>query len=160
MNQTFTTPQSDRFFEDYTIGATYDCGSVTVSEAEIIGFAKEYDPQVMHIDPVAAAQGPFGEVIASGWHTIGLVMRLYVDTFLPFNGLAAPGIDELRWPLPVRPGDTLSVTVTVLDGRRSRSKPDRGLLNLLIEARNQKDQPVLSLKPMNFIRTRHPAPEA
>ncbi len=156
MSHSFTTPQTDRFFEDYTIGATYDCGSVTVTEAEIIAFARQYDPQAMHVDPALAAQGPFGEIIASGWHTIGLTMRLFVDTFLPFNGLAAPAIDEVRWPAPVRPGDTLSVAATVRDARRSRSKPDRGLLHLLIETRNQKGELVLSLKPMNFVRVRQP----
>lgn len=158
MSHSFSTPATDRFFEDYTIGATYACGTVTVTEDEIIAFASLYDPQAMHVDRALAAQGPFGEVIASGWHTIGLTMRLFVNTFLPFNGLAAPAIDEVRWPVPVRPGDTLSVTATVRDARRSNSKPDRGLLHLLIETRNQHGQVVLSLKPTNFVRTRHPQP--
>jgi len=160
MSHTFATPQTDRFFEDYTIGATYHCGSVTVTQDEIIAFARHYDPQAMHVDPELAAEGPFGEIIASGWHTIGLTMRLFVGSFLPFNGLAAPGIQEILWPCPVRPGDTLSVTTTVVDARRSRSKPDRGLLHLLIETRNQHGEVVLSIKPMNFVRTRNPEPAA
>jgi acyl dehydratase len=114
----------------------------------------------MHIDRDLAAAGPFGTIIASGWHTIGLVMRQFVDHFLPFNGLAAPGIDEIRWPRPVRPGDTLAVRATVTDARRSRTKPDRGLLHSLIEAVNQDGDVVVSCKPVNLVRTRDPKPSA
>ena len=103
------------------------------------------------------AAGPFGEVIASGWHTMSLTMRLIADNFLPHNGLASPGIDELRWPAPVRPGDRLSVRATIQQARRSRSKPDRGLLNSLVETVNQDGDVVLSLKPMNLVRCRTPA---
>ena len=157
MFEVFPTPPSDRFFEDYTVGATYICGSFTVTEDEIIAFASLYDPQMMHIDRELAAKGPFGEVIASGWHTVARTMRLVVDNFLPHNGLAAPGIDELRWPRPVRPGDTLTLHATIQDARRSRSKPDRGLLNILLEVVNQNGDVVMSMKPMNFVRVRHPA---
>jgi hypothetical protein len=156
MSAVFATPPTDRFFEDYAVGATYEIGSFTVTEAAIIDFARLYDPQAMHIDPALAAAGPFGEVIASGWHTVGLAMRLVVDNYLPHNGLAAPGIDELRWPRPVRPGDTLSVRVTVTDKRLSRSKPDRGLVHGLMEAVNQHGDVALSLKPMNLVRVRNP----
>ena len=83
-----------------------------------------------------AEQGPFGEVIASGWQTVAVMMRLFVDHYLPTGGLAAPGIDELRWPNPVRPGDTLRVRVTVLEARLSRSKPDRGLVRSFVEVLN------------------------
>ncbi|MGE0223885.1 MAG: MaoC family dehydratase [Acetobacteraceae bacterium] len=153
------TPQlpadpTKRFFEHYPAGAVFEIGSFTVSERDIIDFARQYDPQDMHTDPQIAAAGPFGEVIASGWHTIGLMMRLLVQNFLPKNGLAAPGIDELRWPRPVRPGDTLRVRVTVLDARRSRSKPDRGLVQNLVEIFNQNDELVLSMKPLNMVRCR------
>jgi acyl dehydratase len=103
-----------RYFEDYLPGTTYDCGTVSVSEAQILAFAREFDPQPMHVDVDAAARGPFGGVIASGWHTAALVMRQLVDHFLSAEaGLASPGIDELRWPSPVRPGDTLRVRATV-----------------------------------------------
>jgi acyl dehydratase len=108
----------------------------------------------MHVDPAMAKEGPFGGIIASGWHTIGLMMRLFVDNFLPKNGLAAPGIDEVRWPRPVRPGDTLRVRVTILEARRSRSKPDRGLVRGLVEVFNQHDEIVLTMKPMNLVRCR------
>lgn len=157
MFEVFPTPPTDRFLEDYTVGATYLCGSFTVTEAEIIAFAKQYDPQMMHIDRAAAAAGPFGEVIASGWHTVALTMRRLVDNFLPHDGLAAPGIDELRWPRPVRPGDTLTLHVTVREARRSRSKPDRGLVHTLLEVLNQDAEVVMSMKPINLVRVRNPA---
>ncbi|HBK08316.1 MAG TPA: acyl dehydratase [Acetobacteraceae bacterium] len=155
MFEVFSTPRTDRFFEDYKLGATYVLGSFTVTEEEIIAFASAYDPQTMHTDPNLAAQGPFGEVIASGWHTVSRSMRLLVDTFLPFNGLAAPGIDELRWPRPVRPGDTLTLHATIQQARRSRSKPDRGLIHTLLEVLNQNGEVVMSMKPMNLVRVRH-----
>lgn len=158
MFEVFPTPSTDRFFEDYTIGAKYVCGSFTVTEAEIIAFASQYDPQMMHVDRDLSAKGPFGQVIASGWHTIGLTMRLFVENFLPHNGLAAPGIDELRWPRPVRPGDTLTVHATVQEARRSRSKPDRGLVHTLLEVLNQNGDVVMTLKPMNLVRVRNPTP--
>ncbi|HEX2941264.1 MAG TPA: MaoC family dehydratase, partial [Rhodopila sp.] len=154
---TFSTPPTDRYFEDYTQGATYDCGSFSVTEDEIIAFAREYDPQMMHVDRALAAEGPFGQVIASGWHTMARAMRLLVDNFLPFNGLPAPGIDELRWPKPVRPGDTLTLFATIEQARRSRTRPDRGLIHTLLELKNQDGDVVLSLKPMNFVRVRTPA---
>jgi acyl dehydratase len=157
MFEVFSTPPSDRFFEDYVEGATYVCGSFTLTEDEIIDFARLYDPQTMHIDRRLAAEGPFGEIIASGWHTVARAMRLLVENFLPHNGLAAPGIDELRWPRPVRPGDTLTLHVTVQQARRSRSKPDRGLIHTLLEVVNQEGDVVMSLKPMNLIRVRRPA---
>jgi acyl dehydratase len=156
MTASFATPPTDRFLEDYTVGATYNCGSVSVTEADIIAFAKLYDPQTMHIDRDLAAAGPFGEIIASGWHTIALAMRLLVDNFLPFNGLAAPGIDELRWPAPVRPGDTLTLLATVEQVRVSRSKPDRGLLMSRLEFVNQDQRVVMTMKPTNMVRVRHP----
>lgn len=152
----FSTPPTDRFFEDYQVGATYVCGTFTLTETDIVAFATLYDPQAMHIDRGLAAEGPFGGLIASGWHTIGRTMRILVDEFLPHNGLAAPGIDELRWPLPVRPNDILTVQVTVGSARRSRGKPDRGLLHTLVKVLNQNNEVVMSLKPMNLVRVRHP----
>jgi acyl dehydratase len=154
MTHVFTSPPTDRWFEDYPVGAVFELGSFAMTEAEIIAFARQYDPQDMHIDPAAAAQGPFGEVIASGWHTVGKLMQVFVANFLPKNGLAAPGIDELRWPRPVRPGDTLSVRATIQEARRSRSKPDRGLLHVFIEVLNQHNEVVLTMKPMNLVRCR------
>ena len=147
-------PAHLRRFEDYRIGAVYDLGSFCLTEAEIIDFAKRYDPQTMHTDPAWAAQGPFGGIIASGWHTVGAMMRLVVLNFLPTNGLASPGIDELRWLMPVRPNEVMTVRATILDARRSRSRPDRGLVHGHVEVLNPSGEPALSIKPMNFIRCR------
>jgi acyl dehydratase len=155
MLEVFPTSPADRFFEDYTVGATYVCGSFTVTEDEIIRFASLYDPQTMHADRDAAARGPFGGVIASGWHTVAATMRLIVENFLPHDGLASPGVDELRWPHPVRPGDTLTLHATIQEARRSRTKPDRGLIHSLLEVLNQNGEVVLSMKPMNFVRVRN-----
>ncbi len=152
----FTSPPTDRCFEDFAVGATYLCGSFAVSEGEIIQFASQYDPQMMHVDRDLAARGPFGQVIASGWHTVAQSMRLVVDSFLPHDGLAAPGIDELRWPRPVRPDDRLTVQITVQEARRSRTKPDRGLIKTLMEVLNQDGEVVMSMKPMNLVRVRAP----
>ena len=96
-----------RYFEDFPVGAVFQFGSITVTESDIIAFARQFDPQTMHTDPVAAAKGPTGGLIASGWHTIALMMRMYADHYLPENGLPAPGVDEVRWLRPVHPGDTL-----------------------------------------------------
>ena len=130
-------------------------GPIPIGEADIIEFARKYDPQPIHIDLAAAATGPFGGLIASGWHTVSLVMRVLVENYLAREAsLASPGIDELRWLKPVRPGDVLSVRVTVLDARRSRSKPDRGLVRTSIEALNQDGEIVMTLIAMNLFRCR------
>jgi acyl dehydratase len=142
----FAVPPDQRYFEDYTPGQVYELGTVTVSEAEIIDFARQFDPQYFHIDPEKAKSSRFGGIIASGWHTIGATMRLYVDHFLSHvASLASPGIDEIRWPNPVRPGDILKVRVSVLEARPSGSKPDRGVVRAKIEAINQRDEQVLSM---------------
>ena len=146
---------ADRHFEDFTPGMASMLGPFPIEEADIIEFALKYDPQPIHVDPAAAAAGPFGGLIASGWHTVGLVMRVLVENYLGREAsLASPGIDELRWLRPVRPGDVLSVRVTVLDARRSRSKPDRGLVRTSIEAVNQNGEVVMTLIAMNLFRCR------
>jgi acyl dehydratase len=143
------------FFDDYAPGATYDCGSVSVDQAEIIAFAKRFDPQPFHIDPEAAARGPYGGLIASGWHTLALVMRLLVDNYLSAEAsLGGPGADEIRWPYPVRPGDTLRVRATVVEARRSLSKPDRGIIKTMAEAVNQDGETVMRATAINFLRVR------
>jgi acyl dehydratase len=154
----FTAPIEDRYFEDYTPGAVYEYGSITVSEAEILDFARAFDPQPIHADPAAAAGGPFGGLIASGWHTTSVMMRLFADHYLSrVASLASPGIDEIRWPAPVRPGDTLRLRVTVAETRRSRSKPDRGLVRSRAELINQDGVTVLTLSAMNLLGAREPA---
>ncbi len=149
------TDRRPRYFDDYQPGLTYDCGTVSVSQDEIVSFAKDFDPQPFHVDPVAAARGPFRGLIASGWHTAGLVMRQIVAHFLPAEAsLGSPGLDEIRWPEPVRPGDTLRIQATVTEARRSQSRPDRGIVKTLIEAVNQDDRPVMRATAINFIRVR------
>jgi len=146
---------SDRYFEDYTPGSVAEYGEIVIEETGIIQFASRHDPQYIHIDRDAAERGPFGGLIASGWHTASVMMRLLVDRFLPKTAsLGSPGIDELRWLRPVRPGDVLRVRVTVLDATRSRSKPDRGMVRTLVEVLNQNEEVVMSLKPMNMIACR------
>ena len=149
------TNSKDRYFEDYIPGAVFEYGEIRVDEAEIIEFASRFDPQDMHVDPEAARRGRFGGLIASGWHTGAMMMRLLADNFLPkAASLASPGIDELRWLHPVRPGDLLRIRVTVLEATPSRSKPDRGMVRTLIEVLNQDGNVVMSLKPMNIIARR------
>ena len=151
----FSTPIDDRWFEDYVAGAVHEFGSILVDQDEVIAFAKKYDPQAMHVDPARAAQGAFGGLIASGWHTASMMMRLVVDHYLSsVASIASPGIDELRWTAPVRPGDTLTLRVTVLEAKLSRSKADRGMVVSQLEAINQRGESVCSLRAMNLLRVR------
>ena len=151
-SSSLTVPVEDRYFEDYRPGSVGVIGGVAVTEAEIVEFARRYDPQPIHCDPEAARAGPFGGLIASGWHTIALVMRVLVEQYLSsVAALVSPGIDELRWQAPVRPGDTLTVRVTVVEATPSRSKPDRGLVRTFIEALNQRGEIVLTMKAMNLM---------
>ncbi|GAB4348213.1 MAG: MaoC family dehydratase [Gammaproteobacteria bacterium] len=155
MNE-FSTDINDRYFEDYPVGGVFEFGTIEVSEEEIIEFAKRYDPQDFHVDPIAARETVFGGIIASGWHTGSLTMRLYADHYLSkVASLASPGLDELRWVKPVRPSDTLSVRVTVEEARRSRSSPDRGILRSFIETLNQKGEVVMTMRAVNFLRCRN-----
>jgi acyl dehydratase len=148
---------TERWFDDYRPGAVHELGSVQVEEAEVLEFARRFDPQPIHTDPELAARSPFGGIIASGWHTGSLMMRLYAQNYLsPASSLASPGFDELRWPRPVRPGDTLSVRVTVEDARASSTKPDRGVVRSLIEVANQHGEIVMTIRAVNMI-ARRPA---
>ncbi|MBI5251763.1 MAG: MaoC family dehydratase [Desulfomonile tiedjei] len=152
---TFTTPVEDRYFEDYIPGTVHEFGSITVEEAEIISFAQRFDPQPFHTDPVAARKSVFGGLIASGWHTASLTMRLLVDHYISHvASLGSPGLDELRWLKPVRPGDTLSVRVTLLETQRSSSKPDQGFIRGLTEVLNQHGEVVMTMKSGGFVRCR------
>ncbi|HEX3468887.1 MAG TPA: MaoC family dehydratase [Candidatus Elarobacter sp.] len=133
-----------RYLEDYPVGATAEVGSVTVSQDEIIEFAQRYDPQPFHTDPERAKSWPYGGLIASGWQTALLMMRVVVDNFIdPNTSLGSPGLGPIRWKLPVRPGDTLRVRMRVVENRRSQSKPDRGSVTLEAEVRNQNDEVVM-----------------
>jgi len=132
-------------------------GDFKMDEGEMIAFARLYDPQNIHIDAAFAAKGPYGGLIASGWHTGGLMMRLLVENFLSNeSSLGSPGVDELRWPAPARPGDRLRVQATIEDARPSNSKPDRGIVTTLIEVLNQDDTVVMTMRGVNFV-LRRPA---
>jgi len=132
------------YYEDFQPGDTIALGSVVVSEAEIVEFARRYDPQVFHLDPERAKDSIYGGLIASGWHTAALCMRLLVDgVFGDAAGMGSPGVDELRWLKPVRPGDALSGRLLVLERIPSRSKPDRGIVKFRAELDNQHGETVL-----------------
>ena len=149
-------PAEERFFEDYIAGSVYEFGSVKVEENEIIEFARRYDPQPFHTDPVAARATQFGGVVASGWHTAGMAMKLLVENYLPRgSGLGSPGVDQLRWHKPVRPGDILSVRVTIAETKPSQSKPDRGLLRSFVEVMNQRREIVTSWRGMMVLLRRN-----
>ncbi|UGT62634.1 MaoC family dehydratase [Nocardia asteroides] len=151
----FSTPITDRWFEDYVPGATFEYGYRTVTEREILDFAAEFDPQPFHVDAGSAAAGPFGGLIASGWHSGSILMRIYADHYLSrVASLASPGIDELRWANPLRPGDSVRLRATVSESRRSRSKPDRGLVSTRAELLKHDGSSVVDLVFMNIIRCR------
>ena len=137
------------YFEDLTPGRVFDLGSVDVTEDEIVEFASRYDPQPFHIDPDAATESPYGGIIASGWHTCALCMRLMVDGLMRDTvSLGSPGVDEVRWLAPVRPGDRLTARMTVEEARPSASKPTRGMVRFLAEMVNQDHVVVLTLRPV------------
>lgn len=143
--------QSKWYFEDFELGKSIDVGSRTVSEEEIIDFAKQFDPQPFHIDHDAAAKSMYGGIIASGWHTCSMIMRLMVDGFLrDAASMGSPGVDEIRWIKPVRGGDTLTVTTTPVEIRPSGSKPDRGVVVTLWQAKNQHGELVATVRGMGM----------
>ncbi len=147
----------ERYFEDYEAGDVKIIGSVEVDEEEMISFAQSYDPQSIHIDREKAKNGPFNGLIASGWLTGSLMMRFFAQNFLSeVSSIASPGLDEVRWLAPVRPGDTLTFRVTTTDTRRSQTKPDRGIVKTFTEILNQDEVVVMSTKNVNVIYCRHP----
>lgn len=149
------TKQLKWYFEDFEVGRTIPVGSCTVSEEEIIDFATRFDPQPFHVDRDAAATSIYGGIIASGWHTCAMMMRLMVDGFLSeAASMGSPGVDEIRWIKPVRAGDTLTVTTTPLEARPSGSKPDRGVVVTMWEAKNQHGELVATVKGMGMFRRR------
>ena len=136
-----------RYFEDFTPGQVIELGTTTITKDEIIAFAKQFDPQVFHLDEEGAKKTIYGGLIASGWHTGSLMMRLlYEGLVKDVVSLGSPGVDELRWVKPVRPGDTLSVRMTITECIPSRSKPDRGILKSVMEMRNQHGDVVVTTR--------------
>jgi len=151
----FAAPPDKRFFEDYEPGQAYDLGATTVSEQQIVDFAREFDPQDFHVDQERAARTQYGGIIASGWHTVALAMQLYVRHYLsPASSMGSPGAEAILWPNPLRPGDTMRIHVTILQARPSRSKPDRGIVRTRVEAINQRDEQVLSMVVVSILRRR------
>ena len=151
-------PVGGRYFEDYVVGSVVDCGTVEVDPDEVLEFGRRFDPQPFHSDPVAAAAGPFGGLIASGWHTGSLMMRLFVRNYISsVASLASPGAESLQWLKPVRGGDVLRVLITVVDARRSRSKRDRGIIVSNIEVSNQHGELVMTMKVTNVLGCREKA---
>ena len=149
-----------RFLDDLNPGDRFTSPGITLTEAEIIDFALRYDPQSFHLDAVAAAESPYGGLIASGFQSLALCFRLFIQSgILAESSMGSPGIDELRWLAPVRPGDTLKSVVEVLDVRPSQSKPDRGIARLLYKAENQRGETVLSFIGNNMLK-RRPASSA
>ena len=133
-------------FDDFDAGQVVDLGSHTVSDEEILAFARQWDPQPFHVDPEAARDSVFGGLIASGWHTGAMWMRLYVDSLLDgAASMGSPGIEELRWLAPVRPGDTLHGRLTVLETTPSERRPDRGTVRIRGEMVNQDGVTVMSM---------------
>jgi len=145
----------DLYFEDFTVGREFRTDGATVTESQILDFALAFDPQPFHMDLEAAKQSMFGGLIASGFHSMALTFRLFAQTrALAACSLGSPGVDEVRWLRPVRPGDTLRGTVQVVEQRPSGSKPDRGIIRLHWTALNQRSEPVLTMTSMQLVKRR------
>ncbi len=154
MNKTtFTTSREDRYLEDYMEGDIHEFGPITITEEEIMTFGRKFDPQVFHTDPVKARDTFYGGLIASGWHTSSLFMRLFVENYLAGKAsLGSPGVDELRWLKPVRPGDSLMLRITVHKVKPSTTKPDRGVLFSFCEMVNQENEVVSTMMALNLVK--------
>ncbi len=132
-----------RYLEDFAVGQTFGSGRIVVDTEQITRFAADFDPQPFHLDEMVARRTLFQGLAASGWHTAALTMRLLVDGDLrPAGGIVGAGLDELRWPRPVRPGDELRLESEVLDVRPSKSRPSQGLIKVRTTTLNQHDEPV------------------
>ena len=131
------------YFEDFKPGDRFESATLTITEALIIEYARFYDPQPFHTDPEAARATVYGGLIASGMQTIGIAFKLFMQTgALAACSLGSPGLDEIRWKAPVRPGDVLRVVAEVLESRPSSSKPDRGIVRILFSTLNQRGETV------------------
>lgn len=147
----------ERYFEDYPVGEVIEFGRYPVTAEEIVRFASQYDPQPFHLDEAAGRASHFGGLVASGWMTGSVLMRMLVDHYVSRrSSMGSPGLDEIRWLAPVRPGDVLSVRSTVLDARASQSKPDRGVVWSQHEVLNQDRVVVMRVKGMGMYRRRAP----
>ena len=136
---------SQRYFEDLKAGDRFKSGTYKVTEEQIVSFAREFDPQPFHLDPAVARQTMFKGLIASGWHTAAITMRLFVQTLNFAEGVIGLGVDELRWPNAVRPGDVLQVETEIVDLRESRSKPSHGIVRIRNVTANQRGEVVQTM---------------
>ena len=144
---------AELYFEDFKVGDTFSSAAKTITDEMIVQFAKVYDPQPFHLDAVAAKASIYGGLIASGFQTLALGFRLFYDTgTLSAASMGSPGLDELRWLRPVRPGDTLRVEMEVVESRPSQSKPDRGIMRATYKYLNQKGEAVLSYTAMHLLK--------
>jgi acyl dehydratase len=148
-----------QYFEDLPVGETAKFGRYEVTREEVIEFASKYDPQPFHLDDEAAAKTHFGRLSASGWHTCAMTMAMLVENLKKNRqaGLGSPGMDNLRWLKPVFPGDTLRCETTVLEKRRSKSRPEMGLFKSHLQVFNQNDEPVMEMTSNGLIEVRDPA---
>ncbi len=154
-NGEIRAPLKERWFEDFAAGECFEMGDELITEQEILEFARRYDPQPFHLDHAAAAASHFGGLVASGWMTAAVAMRVLCQHFIsPRASMGSPGVDQLRWLLPVRPGDRLRVRVQVLGCVPSKSKPDRGVVSLHQEVLNQQAQVVMSLQTLAMLKRR------
>ena len=148
-------PMNCVYFDDLAVGSRFTSDAYTITEEAIIAFANEFDVQAFHLDHVAANESVFAGLSASGWHTAAIAMRLFTTGPLQFAGGAVGlGVDELRWPIAVRPGDRLQLTTEILDARPSRSKPDYGILRIRNVLTNQNGAVVLSYSANAMVRRR------
>ncbi|MFQ5970892.1 MAG: MaoC family dehydratase [Alphaproteobacteria bacterium] len=146
---------TERYFDDFEVGERFVSRGVTVSEGQMLDFALAYDPQPFHIDKEAAGKSHYGGLIASGFQTLALAWRMMAqENLMTACSMGSPGIDELRWLKPVRPGDTVHTEVVVTDKRPSDSKPDRGVLMMAYEMKNQTGEAVLSFTLIHLVRRR------
>ncbi len=142
------------YFEDYSVGAKFKSAGVTFTESGIIEFALKYDPQPFHIDVAAASKSQYKGLIASGFQTLSLVFRMYIQEGMLKQGMGSPGMDELRWLLPVRPGDTLHMESEVLSARESGSRNDRGYVEIFCSMINQRGETAMTARLTQIIRRR------
>jgi len=148
----------DLYWEDFKVGDTASIGERVVDKDEVIAFATAYDPQPFHIDEAAAEQSMFEGLIASGWHTVAMTMRMMCDSYLNRSAsLGSPGVDNVRWLKPVRPGDTISGRRVVLETRASQSRPDMGVVKMRWEISNQRGELVMTMEGYGMFERRDAA---
>jgi acyl dehydratase len=148
-----------QYFEDIPVGQTARFGRYEVTRDEVMEFARKYDPQPFHLDDEAAARTHFGRLSASGWHTCAMTMAMLVENLKENRqaGLGSPGVDNLRWIKPVYPGDTLRIESTVIEKRRSKSRPEMGIFKSQLTVFNQNDEPVMSMVSNGLVQVRDPS---